>query len=88
MSEQTWIPTYEAVDIVHKKGYGNFTVATMRNWSRRYKIGKKIGGRFFIDRRALMKLMGEIRDEEKALKPIRTNPAKEPTTTERKQKKA
>ncbi len=93
MSDQEWLTTYDAIEIVHKKGYGNFTMATMRNWIRRYSIGKKVGGRYFVNRKELMKLVGDFREElendEKALKPTRTDSkAKQKVTLKFKGKKA
>ncbi len=36
---------------------GSVTMATIRKWSYKYKLGKKIGGRLHIDKNIFMKFL-------------------------------
>lgn len=46
----------QALEIARSKGY-ELTYATMIKWVRTYGIGKKVGGRFYIDRDKLLYLL-------------------------------
>ncbi len=50
-----WIDAAEAVKIAEDEGIYR-TIATIRNWSHRYGIGRKIGGSLQIDKK-LFKLV-------------------------------
>ena len=67
-----WISTNEAVRRVKAAGLGSFTTHTIRGWGRRYKLGRKLGGRWIINEERLAQFMGRrgakdgIRKEEGA----------------------
>lgn len=53
-----WIPLMEALQAVNEMGFGTWTSEALRGWCRKYDIGKKIGGKWFIDK-AKMKVFIE-----------------------------
>lgn len=58
-----YITPKEAVDLADKAGIGA-NMATVYTWSRKYGLGKKVGGRWFIDGNLFDKfLRGEINEE-------------------------
>lgn len=57
--EDKWISTRDAMLILKARGYGHYTLATMRNWARKIPLGKLISGRWAIDRGKLLSLIGE-----------------------------
>jgi hypothetical protein len=51
--EIIYITPQEAIDMIFQVGFGRPTVATIHNWSRKYKIGIKVGGQWRIDKEKL-----------------------------------
>lgn len=56
-AEEILIPTSEALEIVKTRGIAPISLPTIINWARAYKIGKKVGGKFYIDKRKLIDML-------------------------------
>lgn len=54
--EKELIPTNVALQIVSDAGL-SITLTTLISWAQNYKIGKKIGGRWQIDKQKLLKML-------------------------------
>lgn len=48
-----YITTKEAINIISDNGVGPISLPTMITWAKKHKIGKKVGGRWQIDRKKL-----------------------------------
>lgn len=55
--EISYIRTKEALEIVNDKGVVPVSLPTLISWIRTYKIGKKVGGRWWIDKQKLIKML-------------------------------
>jgi hypothetical protein len=59
MSLTNHISTREAMEIVADKGFRSVSLVTMIQWCKKYKIGRKMGGRWFIDRDLLISFINK-----------------------------
>jgi len=50
---ETWISLSDSIAIIKGKGFGGRTPETLRTWCRKYKIGRKIGGIWYVNRAQL-----------------------------------
>ena len=57
--EISYIRTKEALEIVNDKGVVPVSLPTLISWIRIYKIGKKVGGRWWIDKQKLIEMLTE-----------------------------
>ena len=51
------IDTNEGLKIVLDKGVVPISLPTLINWIQTYKIGKKIGGRWWVDKEKLIQML-------------------------------
>lgn len=51
------IDTNEGLKIVFNKGVAPISLPTLINWIQAYKIGKKIGGRWWVDKEKLTAML-------------------------------
>lgn len=51
------IDTNEALRIVFDKGVVPISLPTLINWIQAYKIGKKVGGRWWVDKDKLVSML-------------------------------
>ena len=56
-NEDVYISTTEALWFIEKKGAGPISLPTLINWLKTYKIGKKIGGRWQVNKAKLFKML-------------------------------
>jgi len=49
----SWIDTPQALKIIEEQGIKAITLPTLISWCEKYRIGKKMGGRWFIDEQKL-----------------------------------
>lgn len=49
MEQTNRIGTTQARAIVAEQGFGPVSLPTIINWCRKYKLGTKVGGRWFVD---------------------------------------
>lgn len=61
--EISYIRTKEALEIVNDKGVVPVSLPTLISWIRTYKIGKKVGGRWWIDKQKLVKMLQDGNSE-------------------------
>lgn len=61
--EISYIRTKEALEIVNDKGVAPVSLPTLISWIRTYKIGKKVGGRWWIDKQKLVKMLQDGNSE-------------------------
>ena len=54
--KKIYIPTPEALALCERKGIP-ITIQTLRTWCERYDIGKKVGGRWVVNRKKLLKVL-------------------------------
>jgi len=53
MNETNWVDSNEAMDIVQKEGIP-CTRTSFLNWIQKYELGKKVGGRWYVDKIKLL----------------------------------
>ena len=50
MKEPTYITVTQAMEIHEQVGYGSIHIATMRQWASKYSFGRKVGGKWYINK--------------------------------------
>lgn len=72
-----YINTNEALDIIKDVGITPVSLPTLINWIQNYEIGKKVGGRWWVDKQKLVEMLREgnpnAKWKTKAKKTIRTS---------------
>lgn len=59
-NNEDWIDTNQGIQIIKKYGV-SCTRTSLLAWIRKYHLGKKVGGRWYVDREQLYKfLKGEM----------------------------
>lgn len=58
------ISTSEALEIIVKKAVPPISLPTLISWAQTYKIGKKVGGRWWINEAKLVKMLQEGNPDE------------------------
>ena len=53
------ISTNSALSIIAEKAVVSISLPTLINWAQTYKIGKKVGGRWWIDEKKLIIMLKE-----------------------------
>jgi hypothetical protein len=56
-AEEILISTSEALEIVQTKGVVPISLPTIINWAQAYGIGKKVGGRWWVDKEKLTEML-------------------------------
>ena len=57
MEEINWIGTKEALELIADIAPAQVSRVTLIAWCRKYRIGSKIGGRWWVDHDKLMKFL-------------------------------
>lgn len=57
MNNPEYIDTNAALDIIKNGGISPVSLPTLINWIRNYKIGKKIGGRWRVNKQKLIEML-------------------------------
>ena len=53
MDFNKYVDTTKARKMIADQGYGTISLPTVITWCRKYKLGTKVGGRWFIDKEKL-----------------------------------
>lgn len=59
MNNPEYIDTNEALSIIKNIGITPVSLPTLINWIPHYKIGKKVGGRWWIDKQKLIEMLNK-----------------------------
>jgi hypothetical protein len=59
MNNLEYVDTNEALDIIKNEGTSPVSLPTLINWIRNYKIGKKVGGRWRVNKQKLIEMLRE-----------------------------
>lgn len=59
VSESDHIDTTEALKIINEIAAAPVSLPTLISWAQNYKIGKKVGGRWWIDKQKLIDMLRE-----------------------------
>ena len=57
MENISWLSTKEALELVADIAPARVSLVTMITWCRKYRIGTKVGGRWWVDHDKLMKFL-------------------------------
>ena len=57
MENISWLSTKEALELVADIAPAQVSLVTMITWCRKYRIGTKVGGRWWVDHDKLMKIL-------------------------------
>ena len=57
MENISWLSTKEALELVADIAPARVSLVTMITWCRKYRIGTKVGGRWWVDYDKLMKFL-------------------------------
>ena len=57
MENISWLSTKEALELVADIAPAKVSLVTLITWCRKYRIGTKVGGRWWVDRDKLMNFL-------------------------------
>ena len=57
MDNITWHSTKQALELIADIAPARVSLVTLITWCRKYRIGTKVGGRWWVDRDKLMKFL-------------------------------
>ena len=57
MENISWLSTKEALELIADIAPARVSLVTLITWCRKYRIGTKVGGRWWVDHDKLMKFL-------------------------------